>query len=288
MPRCLLLLLLVMGASGTEGYRLQPGDAHLYAYHMEAKQELTSAGETIAYTTQRSWLVLLRCEAVTDHQATVVAQIYRIRARHRGPGIDIAVDDEPNDDETRPHPLLAGLLAPSRIPLTLTVDLTTGRVLEVSGHRAIQEAAQALFADGFTSPALNPGIEESYGAEAWKRRWTEMLALPTNDDETIDLAPMAGGQVRRRWNGSDFTLDLPEKPPEVTIHAEPKPVVLRLSELDGSGSITMRDGVLQERHTTLRYSVEGQAMTQAHRQQHTITWSLRRLAADDADSAPPP
>ncbi len=288
MPRCLLLLLaVIMAAASAEGHRLQPGDAHLYAYHMESRQELTSAGETIAYTTQRSWLVLLRCDDVSDDEATVVVQIYRIRARHHGPGIDIAVDDEQTDDEARPHPLLAGLLAPSRIPLTLRVDLSTGRVLDVSGYQAIQEAARELFADGFTEPVLNPSIEESYGAEAWKRRWSEMLALPSAEDEIIDLAPIAAGQVRRQWSDHDYTLHMPTEPPQVTIHAEPKPVVLRLRSLEGSGSVTMRDGVLEERQATLSYTVEGQAMTQSHTQQHHVTWHLRRLSPGSDDQQAP-
>ncbi len=268
------------------GYDITPGTLHVFRYHCEAVQRWRSAGDELRFTTTRDWLFMLKGLEQDAETVTLLAKIYRIEARHRGPGIDVTIDSRARDDADPPHPLLAGLLAQDRVPLTLTVERATGTVIAVAGWQQVVERAQALFPAGFATRKLTPDATVVYGEPALARRWTAILSLPRGAAEAIPLGHPLSTTVERRWQGDRFTLHLPQETASVSVHARPKPVTMQITGLEGSGEAVLRDGALLRRRTQLAFTVTGEALGQGVAQTNEMTITVGRWTATASDAAP--
>ncbi|MFW5750445.1 MAG: hypothetical protein ACOCZK_02240 [Planctomycetota bacterium] len=299
----LLLLLAALGASplgageapaattdgpapDATGYDLAPGSLHIFRYHCEAVQRWRSAGDELRFTTTRDWLFMLKGLEQGPDTVTLLAKIYRIEARHRGPGVDVAIDSRAQDEDNPPHPLLAGLLAQDRVPLTLTVERSTGTVLAVDGWEQVVERAQALFPAGFATRKLTPEATVVFGEPALARRWTAILSLPRDTPEQVPLGHPLSTAVERRWQGDRFTLHLPQETASVSVHAQPKPVTMQITGLEGSGEVVLDEGALLRRRTQLAFTVTGEALGQGVAQTNEMTITVGRWTATTTDPAP--
>lgn len=288
----LLLLMLLATAPAVE---LRIGEPAVYKYELVQDVTWRSAGDELAYRTAMIWELLLLPRGTTeDGRLRLQVVVTQIDARHRGPGSEHRLRaGGARATEGADDPLLGNLVALMDIPLTLTVDPTTGRVTAVEGHEAIVDALEARHPGraGGTSP-IATAAAEAYAPDRLARLWSTLLAVPRSGIERVPLEPPLSGEAIRRWEGDRYTLALPaDAAPTAVLHTSPGRVALQLERLSGSGSVRHAEGLLLGAEGTIEATFAGEALTQDLVQQHRIRWTLARRveqpegAGDDAAEA---
>ncbi|MCS6970681.1 MAG: hypothetical protein RMM29_01135 [Planctomycetota bacterium] len=271
------LLLALAGLLPALSYDPRPEQVVFYRWVTEQRVQWESAGDRLQYETRIAWDLGLRCAAVEATSATLALSFIRVQALHRGPATEIVLDSARGagaDD-----PLLGHLYALVGQTLRLQVERASGRVLRVEGAEEIVAAVQRR------APASMPGepsplaaqAEALWGAAAWQRLWSQILALPRPEDDEVPLpAPFSGGALRRSWQGQRWQLRVPDgAAPRFVLASDPTPVQGSISALRGEGEIALAEGLPSQLRGRLALTLAIEAMTQPVSSQHEIAWELR-------------
>lgn len=254
----------------------------VYKYELVQDVIWRSGGDDLSYRTAMIWELLVVPKGRSeDGQLLLLVVVTQIDARHHGPGSEHRVHGGGTQPTTgADDPLLGNLLALMDVPLTLSVEPTTGVVTAVEGAQGIVDKLVA--ANPGRAGGASPIAEQAaaaYAPERLARLWSTLLTVPREGEERVPLEAPLSGEAVRRWNGSRYSLELPAglKPPAVLLHTSPGRVELRLEGLTGSGSVQLVDGVLRGAEGRIEAALSGSAMTQDLRQEHRIRWTLARL-----------
>lgn len=270
-PAVLLLLLAALAAAAE--YDPRPDALRLYSWGTTQTAQWRSAGDDLRYETAIAWDLALRCAAVDGPRATLNATFVAVRATHRGPGTDIALDSATGagtDD-----PLLGHLVALVGATIALDVERATGRVLAARGGDAViaainRRAPPAVVGD---PPPLDAQARAAFGAEALARQWSQILALPAAAPEEPLPPPFTGGSMRRAWDGLAWTVSAPAAP-AFELSRDPQPVRGTLRELRGGGRIALDAGLPAVAEGRLEFVLAIEALTQPVETRNVVEWSL--------------
>jgi len=275
--RAFTLCLLVAALHAADGYAFKPGTARSYDYTFEQRVAWESANDRLEYRTRILWRFALRTVAVSDASATVNATYLRVTATHQGPAAEHAVDSAlaagPVD------PVLGHLAAFEGVTLGLTIDQPTGRVTAVTGGEALIAAIDAKHPAAMPGdpPPLGAAARALYAPEALAAWWSQLLALPSAEPQSVPLAAPLVGNLTRTWTGTDYRLSLPEGQGELQLRllGEPTPVTGVLREVVGTGSATLAEGMPGTASGSLAFTLGLTAMSQAVVQRHALSWRLQ-------------
>lgn len=291
----LLLALLARSAAGAAesapaapgrapaGYTFAVGKTTLYTYDLSQQVEWQSAGDTLSYTSRVGWEFSLTPSQVTPERCELAVVILHVIASHAGPGGSHLVDSRlPVDRNGRDDPLLGHLLALDGAQLTVVIDPRSGVVEAVRGGDEIVKRIDQLYPAAVEGevPPLDAQSKAAYGSGALARLWGEMLALPGGDGvvQSVALGGPVAGTVERRWQGSHFTLSLPQGTAHLdgALLSDPTPVTASVSAISGGGDTALRSGLPFTSTGELRFTVTLSALTQPVVQRHHLTWTLRQ------------
>lgn len=272
--RALLLLASALALAAAE-YDPKPDALRLYAWTTKQEVNWKSAGDELRYSTEIVWRLALRCAAVDGPRMTLKATFVSVRATHRGPGTDIALDSSTGagvDD-----PLLGHLIALVGNVLSLDVERATGRVLAVQGGEAVIAAinARAPAAVVGDPPPLDAQARAAYGAEPLARLWSQILALPGPEAEVPLPAPFTAGGMRRAWKDQAWSVSLPAgAAPVFELSKDPQPVRGTVRTLGGGGTIDLAGGLPASASGRLEFTLAFEALTQPVETVNTVRWEL--------------
>ena len=282
--RALVLILALIAAHAADGYAFPPGKARVYEYSLDQSVAWESANDRLAYRTRITWSFALRAVAVAGSVATVNATYLRVDATHQGPGSDHAVSSSRAGGPV--DPVLGHLAAFEGITLGLTIDQATGRVSAVTGGERIIAAIDAKHPAAMPGdpPLLGAAARALYAPEALAAWWSQLLALPSAEPQSVPLSAPLAGTLVRTWTGSDYVLALPSGQSELplTLLGEPTPVSGVLREVAGKGSATPADGMPGSASGSLAFTLGLTALTQPVVQRHTMGWTQKPVVAPPA------
>jgi hypothetical protein len=164
----------------------------------------------------------------------------------------------------------------------VVLDPRNGAVSEVRGGDELVKRLNKRFPPAFPGdpPPLEAAGRAVYGNEALVRQWNQLLALPAGGVQVVPLGPPLDAALERTWKGPAYTLALPAARPriEVQLLKDPTPVAGVLSDLAGTGQVSLLDGVPGRASGELGFTLTLSALTQPVVQRHKLTWTLARLA----------
>ncbi|MDA3959766.1 MAG: hypothetical protein PF961_03175 [Planctomycetota bacterium] len=282
--RALTCLVLCLGLNAAESHQFVAKQISVYWYDLKQNVTWRSGGDDLTYHTHLRWQFALIPLEVGPETAQVEARILQVKAEHAGPGSTHSVNSRGPDGHAvgSDDPLLGDMLALVDAPLVLTVDPRSGVVSAVSGGDTIINRLERLHPGppGEQSP-MAAAARRSYSSERLARLWSRILLVPSEGEQSITLDEPLGGTAIRTWVGDRYELKLPpeaaDNPPTAVLAAAPNGIELQLTELTGSGSVLMRDGILRHAGGKAMARFNGTAMTQDLVQQHQITWELGRI-----------
>lgn len=265
--------LLAAGLGAAESYSFS-GTARVYLYTVNQEVSWVSAGDTLRFTSEISWKLLLKARSVNGNQAELAATVVRVIARHDGPGSSHRFDSASAEDDA----LLGHLKALEGAVLGVFVNNTTGRVTQVNGGEAIAAAIAARApnrADPTAPSPLAAAASTTYSPAALARQWDGLLAL-AGPEAVIELAAPLTGTATRTWDKDQWSLRLPAGalPMRVQLFKEPTPVQGTISAFSASGTTLCTAGWPGGSAGELRFTLELGALTQPVSQAHTLRWTL--------------
>jgi hypothetical protein len=271
-------------AAPAAGYQFATGKTTLYAYDLSQQVEWQSAGDTLTYASMVKWEFSLTPQLVTGERCELGVVILHISASHGGPGGRHAIDSRlPVDQNGRDDPLLGHLLALDGALLTVVLDPRSGLVAEVRGGEEIVARINRLVPAAVAGevPPLDAQSRAAYAPAALARLWGEMLALPAGEGvvQNVTLGAPVAGTVVRRWQGSRYSLSLPDGTTHLdgVLISDPTPVTASVSMISGSGETALRGGLPFTSSGELRFLVTLSALTQPVVQHHHLSWTLRQV-----------
>lgn len=288
MPRCtavavIAALALAASAAAAEptiaGWRFVAKQPHLYKYELASRTELTTAGETLVYTTALTWRFVLAASEVTPERVRLGATILGVQARMDGPGTSHAIDTADRSTHAEQDPLFGHLFALEGAGFSIDLDPRTGAVAAVRGGEAVAAkiAAREPSPFGADEPSpLQAQASAAYSSEALSRLWSQLLAVPAAGETRVPLSAPLSGEIVRRWQGDAYTWQLPAGTDSlaVTVGNGPLAMAGTLTELSGGGSVSERGGVPGGASGELAFTLSLTALTQPTSQRQTLRWTL--------------
>ena len=277
---------LVAGAPlSAADYALTPGPVRLYL--VETKQEVSwaSGGDTLKFSSSLATSQAWKCSGVTAGVAAVQATILRVLSTHTGPGSQHNFDSAQAIADGVSDPLLGHLKALDGVTLTFAINQTTGATAVTGGARiadAITKRAPNLTDPSAPSP-LATQAQALYSDANLSRTWTQLLARPTAQAQTVPLGEPLTGTLLRTWTGDTYTL-AGSVVGTAVLAREPATVTAMVSAVTGSGTSALgADGWPGTASGTLSFTLTLDAVTQPVIQQHLITWQIARLIPGSAE-----
>ena len=261
---------------------LATGRVDRYTYEVKHQVRWQSLDDDLQFETQQLWSLSL-----ARSPGGIAARVLSIRAVHKGPNREqrIVVPAPAGESGlTQQSPLLGPLAAWVDVPISLTTD-ENGRITGIDGE-PLREAWKKQLPAGTRIPDA-PQLADSALLQWWQETF---LIPPTGEaaaEEPLPLPAPLSGTVVRTWNGPTYSLAPPKGQTElqVTLYEQPTPVIMTVKDLEGSGTVTIDQGLLDERQGELTWKLVGTALTQPVEQQHRIIWRLKRTPIEQLGGA---
>jgi hypothetical protein len=280
----LALGLLTAAEEPAAGWRFPLNKAVWYRYELKQDVAWHSGGDDLAYASALTWTFALRATASDGPTATVNATILSVVASLDGPAAQVRVDSR--DTDAASDPVYGHLMGLAGTTLVLTVHQPSGRVSAVAGGDELVKRINARHPPAVPGdpPPLDAAARRLYSSEALAAWWSDLLAQPATEPQTVPLAPPLSGALTRTWSGDRFTLALPAGVAELPVQLVdgPNPVAGTVKAVAGSGRLAMADGVVATVDGELAYTLSLTALTQAVEQQHRQRWTLKRFLPEPA------
>ncbi len=274
--RLLVTFCLAAIAAAGEGYTFVPGASELYVAQVKQSVSWNSAGESLDYVTDITWSWALVVVEATPERAVLRLTELRVIASHVGPGSERRVDSATG--EGADDPLIGHLAGFDGVALTLTVDPVTGTVSAVDGGdqmvARINKREPGIGAGA--TPPHDAAARAAYSSANLARWWTQLLALPSAEPQRVPLSDPLTGAFVRTWTGDTWKA-AGDGEATATLGSGTSAVALTVSDLAGTGSLVLRDGMPELSKGEMTFVLDVTALTQPVAQKHQVLWSLERV-----------
>ena len=189
-------------------------------------------------------------------------------------------------DPATADPLLGHLKALDGVTLTFAISLATGSTTVTGGAviaNNIAKRAPNLIDPQAPSPLAAQALT-LYSDANLSRTWSQLLARPSAEPQSVPLGDPLTGTLLRAWKGDAYTL-AGEVTGTALLAREPAAVTAQVTNVSGSGKTALGpDGWPGIASGTLSFTLSLDAVTQPVVQQHVVSWQLARLTAGTSET----